>query len=247
MTEDQIPKQNEPLLIVFEGIDNSGKTSISQQVAGILKGDISAVSIEGTSEEFAKDFSYFIADPRNRWEWSKEPTFSTAVADKLNDPNNKIDEYEREVLFLTSRLERQPFYRAQSTILDRYLWSGLAYSQMFSPKVLDFAKRLYVSEDIFKKPDLTIFVDTPVELCHEREPEVSIERLSGIRQAYLDCKPYVSGPIETITGEGDLVTNTTAAMDIIKKYFFSDDTHPRFKFSTPFPALPKQGGFKSEK
>lgn len=230
---------NQPLLIVFEGIDNSGKTSISQRVSEMLKEDFVGVCMLHSRDFDKEEYKEFVGDPRNTWQWQKEPTFSTQEADRLNNPDVKMDENEREVLFLESRLRQQSVYSVRSTVLDRYLWTGMAYAKMFSPACYEFTTRLYTSCSIFKMPDLTIFVDTPVELCHEREPEVSVERLTGIRNAYLDTKKFVKGPVETITGEGSLEENAIKALKIIQKHFFGPDSD-RLTIDLEFPCTPNK-------
>lgn len=63
------------LLVVFEGIDNSGKTTVSKELVKLFPG----------------------------FSWTKEPTFSTEQADRLNSPECTDENY-RESLFLESRL-----------------------------------------------------------------------------------------------------------------------------------------------
>ena len=179
---------SEKLLIVFEGIDNSGKTSLSKGVCENL----------------------------DNFTWAKEPTFTTEEADRLNDQNNKINEYERELLFLESRIRRQPAYQNNNIILDRYLWTGMTYAEVFSPKVYEFSTYLYQNYNIFRKPDFTIFVDTPVEVCQKREPILTIERLDKIRKAYLNNQKYVNTDILTISGEGNLKYNIDIISNTIK-------------------------------
>jgi len=223
-----------PLLVVFEGIDNSGKTSISQEVHRILRDDAIGVSMLHARENTDEFLSKYIGTSRNSWQWQKEPTFSTEEADRLNDPKVKMDQNEREVLFLASRLRQQRTYSLRSTILDRYLWTGMAYAKMFSPSCFDFTTKLYTQEDIFIMPDLTIFVDTPVELCHQREPEVSMDRLNGIRDAYLSTQQFVRGPVEIITGEGSLEENAKKAITLIQNSFLGNDSD-RMKIDLEFP------------
>lgn len=171
-------------LIVFEGIDNSGKTSISKGVIQLLQ----------------KSF------PLDIWVWSKEPDFSTEEADRLNDPSLKNNEIDREILFLESRLRQLSKYLENNVVLDRYLWTGIAYAKVFSPKAFSFVSRLYQNENIFKIPDITVFVDTPVDVCQSREPSLTIERLFDIRNAYLDTEHLVKcrNPIIKTSGDKDL-------------------------------------------
>lgn len=178
------------LLIVFEGIDNSGKTSLSKGVCERLKD----------------------------WTWAKEPLFTTEEADRLNNPDNKINECERELLFLESRIRRQPAYQNNNVILDRYLWTGMTYAEVFSPSVYEFSTYLYQNYNIFRKPDFTVFVDTPVEVCQKREPSLTIERLDTIRKAYLNNQKYVNTDILTISGEGNLKYNIDIISNTLKDF-----------------------------
>jgi thymidylate kinase len=203
-------------LIVFEGIDNSGKTSISKGVQKLLQVDFSNLVHEYCKKESIADLNEYVQG-KNAWMWSKEPDFSTEEADRLNDTSKPMDEVEREILFLESRLRQLTKYQANSTILDRYVWTGMAYAQVFSPSTFGFVSKLYQSEHIFKVPALTIFVDTPVELCQQREPALTLERLNKIRDAFLSTEAFVKGPVVRISGEGDLESNTQAAMVEIKK------------------------------
>jgi dTMP kinase len=179
-------------LIVFEGIDNSGKTTISKKFVEYLREK----------------------DRYKEWVWTKEPDFTTEEADRLNDPEVNMDEYEREELFLASRFRRQPTYQNNHCVVDRYLWTGLAYAELFSPGAYPFARVIY-SKDIFIKPDLYVFVDTPVEICDQRDPTVGKERLEKIRQAYINNIDLIDSPIITIESTGDL---DQVLAELIKKY-----------------------------
>lgn len=170
-------------LFVFEGIDNSGKTTLSKRLAD----------------------NYFNAGAV----WSKEPVFSTEMADKLNSPDSHLSDAEREVLFLEGRIKQQELYNSKTCFLDRYLWTGAAYAKAFSPSIYEFCEALYKSKMIFKRPSMTFFIDTPVEICVEREqmrpnpdPNVNIERLSLVRQSYMDTMHVVDdSPILFLDGK----------------------------------------------
>lgn len=216
-------------LVVFEGIDNSGKTTLSKEVYRRVANDYLHVSdLLGQTYGADPDLTDMV------WTWAKEPVFSTEQADKLNDPSNNMDYCDREILFLESRLSQQDTYHSYNTFLDRYVWTGMAYAKMFSNPLYDFCKKLYSNENIFKTPSLTIFVDTPVEICHEREPEVSIERLSGIRDAFLDSMGCVKGPVEIMDNNVSLEEAVGKVFALLRKYIFTAD-HPRIKFSNEFP------------
>lgn len=177
-------------LIVFEGVDNSGKTTISK----------------------------VLVERYNSFIWRKEPTFSTEVADMLNSPDSNLNDAQREVLFLRSRLNQQSVYRNNACLLDRYLWTGLTYAKAFSPSIYNFCQELYQDYHIFKKPTVTIFMETPLETCQSREPSLSMERLEKIRQAYRDTEKYVNTPIEYIDGTKSIDECVAACEEILRKY-----------------------------
>ena len=185
-------------LIVFEGIDHSGKTTLSK-------------ALTAKYPEF---------------KWSHEPTFSSEQADRLNSDEYKGQDAKREVLFLESRLGQQSFYRSNPVLLDRYLWTGIAYAKAFSPSIYPFCVELYQDYNIFKKPTLTFFMETPVETCFERkEPDSNetVERLLTIYQAYKDTLEFVNTPVVFIDGTKTLTECIEQAEDALRthcpKYF----------------------------
>jgi thymidylate kinase len=206
-------------LIVFEGIDNSGKTTLSKKILEILNNDLKGALDRLRQAPDNTGMIEFLSSWESRpWVWSKEPDFSTEEADRLNSKDSKLSEAQREVLFLESRLRKQHLYNSTNILLDRYLWTGVAYAKVFSPSTYEFVKVLYASP-IFKKPDLMIFVDTDVKICHEREPEVSLERLNLIRDAYMATKDIVGCPVVIIDGNGDVETNVGRALKPIEDLF----------------------------
>lgn len=176
--------------IVFEGVDNSGKTTISKIVA--------------------EKYTQFV--------WKKEPVFTTEMADKLNSPDSNVSDAEREVMFLEGRLKQQEVYRSSPVLLDRYLWTGMAYAKAFSPSIYDFCVALYQNYRIFRKPTVTIFMETPLETCQSREPSLTMERLETLRQAYRDTEKYVNTPIEYVDGTQSIDQCVEAVIDIMRKY-----------------------------
>jgi thymidylate kinase len=185
-------------LIVFEGVDHSGKTTVSQLLA--------------------KRYPEFV--------WSHEPNFSSEEADRLNSDEFKGKPARREVFFLESRLQQQSLYRNNAVFLDRYLWSGLAYAKAFSPSIYEFCRELYQDYNIFKKPTLTFFMDTPVQTCFERKEPTStetVEKLGMLLRAYRDTEEYVNTAIVRIDGtdtvEGCLAQCEKALHQYIPNYF----------------------------
>jgi dTMP kinase len=165
--------------IVFEGIDHSGKTTVSKKIA-----------------ESYRDFK-----------WAHEPVFPSEFADKLNSDEYKEFPAKREVLFLEGRLGRQNFYNGNPVILDRYLWSGMAYAKAFSPSIYPFCQELYQNYRIFKKPTLYFFMDTPVDVCLSRrtpDSKETEEKLALKRQAYAETEQFVNSPIVYIDGKASV-------------------------------------------
>jgi thymidylate kinase len=194
------------MFIVFEGVDRSGKSTLSVKLCEWLNNkDLVFLSqkVKGFTDKS------FI--------WTKEPLFTSDEADRLNSEECK-DEYGRESLFFESRLNHQSLLTSKNVVCDRYIWSGLAYAKMFSPNCYEFAKALYLNEKIFVQPDLYIFVDTPIEVCHSRGPEVELERLQAIRQCYLDTMPYIKTPIITISNEYDEETSFNNLIEEVKAH-----------------------------
>lgn len=177
-------------LVVFEGIDNSGKTTVSKKLVQLFDG----------------------------FTWTKEPTFSTEQADRLNSPECTDENY-RESLFLESRLGRQDFYKEHNCFLDRYIWSGMAYANVYSPGVFPFAKVIYRNYNLFKKPDLVFFMDTPVDLCQFREPSLSIDELEKRLSGYQETEHLVDYPIVHVDGTMSVEQCVEFCKDKMLEYF----------------------------
>jgi len=164
------------LLVVFEGVDNSGKTTISKRLRAKMP-----------------------------WfHWSKEPRFSTKYADYLNSDAFKGKDAAREVKYLRGRLEQQDFYNSCPVMLDRYLWTGLAYAKTFSPSIFNFCEALYTEFEIFKKPDIIFYMRTPLATCYDREPALKKTpgRLERIEKAYDDTKALLADKVPIVEVDG---------------------------------------------
>lgn len=150
-------------LIVLEGIDCSGKSTIAKLLAEKL----------GYRHEH-------------------EPTFSSEEADDLNFKG--MDGWQREFFFMKDRMLHQDVLENHNVVLDRYIWTGLAYAQCFSPEVVPMMKSVYALNLEFKQPDLTFFIDMPPETAYElnlsrekdKNEKLNIDTLETIRQAYYD-------------------------------------------------------------
>lgn len=191
------------MLIVFEGIDHSGKSTLSVKFAEYL------------NQKFKDEEGHLLLDPHlGDFVWTKEPTFSSEEADRLNSSEYK-DELKRELLFYTSRVRHQTDLQSSNVVCDRYIWTGIAYSKLFSPRAYEFSKELYLCKDLFIQPDLHVFVDTDPLACHIRGPEESLEILNKKRDAYLSTMKYISSPIITI----ESIESPGAALDVLVSRF----------------------------
>jgi thymidylate kinase len=187
------------MFIVFEGIDNSGKSTLSKKFVDYLNGP-GAPKIQDFYED---PDDAFVAD-YEPFKWTKEPQFTTEEADRLNSPEFK-DEHRREAFFFADRLKHQEVIEEGFVVCDRYAWTGVAYAKKFSPNCYPFVKHVYTDDSILIQPDLYIFVDTPVDICDKRDTSVGKDRLESIRQAYLDTQEEATKSSDVIvtSAEGD--------------------------------------------
>ena len=179
------------MLVVFEGVDKSGKSTLSLSFFKWL------------NNEYRDADGSLAADPHlGDFLWTKEPTFSSEEADLLNSAESPLNEYQRERVFFESRMRHQEMLSCHNVVCDRYVLSGIAYAYVFSRNCYEFAKELYLSENLFVAPDLYVFVDTPPEVCYDRDCSLDLDKLKAIREAYLTTKSYIKTPIITIQGLG---------------------------------------------
>lgn len=191
------------MFIAFEGIDRSGKSTLSVKLAEYLNND----KVEGLLklDPHFGDFSlpHIYEDSIfGDFIWTKEPSFSIEEARFLNSPAY-VDEYRRERLFFESRLKHQPYIAAKNIICERYLWSGLTYAYKYSPNCFRLLKELYSSDSLFIQPDLYIFIDTPIEICAERDPDFDLDIQREIHAAYNKTREYIKVPIINFQAVGD--------------------------------------------
>jgi thymidylate kinase len=177
------------MFIAFEGIDSAGKSTLSVKLAEYLNSS----KVDGLLR-LDPHFGDFI--------WTKEPSFSIEEARLLNSPGY-VDEYRRERVFFESRLRHQNIIAAKNIICEQYLWSGLAYAYKFSPNCFRFIKELYSSEKLFVQPDLYIFIDTPIEICLERDPSLDIDNQRELQEAYQKTSEYIKVPTINFQAVGD--------------------------------------------
>ena len=102
------------MFITFDGIDGSGKTTISKAFAR-MKG----------------------------FKWTKEPMFDSEEADRLNETPLSGDQREA-VFLMDRVEHQKFLHEHNDIVCDRYLWTALAYGSVFSPETHDFLRAVYV-------------------------------------------------------------------------------------------------------
>jgi len=176
-------------LILIEGIDCCGKSTIAKKVANNL---------------FLKTDDI--------WIHRHEPTFDSKTADKLNFEDK--DAWQREFYFMKDRLEHQEILNKNDVVLDRYYISGLAYAQVFgSPIVHDMCRSIYSLPE-FKKPDITFLITIDPKLAvaineskkesGEYNPSYTLEKATELQNAFiknLDILDYLEMPYFVIKNE----------------------------------------------
>ena len=177
------------MFIAFEGIDRSGKSTLSVKLAEYLNSS----KVDGLLR-LDPHFGDFI--------WTKEPSFTIAYAKLLNS-SGYVDEYTREQTFFVSRIQHQKHIAAKNIVCERYLWSGLSYAYKYSPSCFRLLKELYSSESLFIQPDLYIFLDTPVDVCVERDPALDSDVQREVLAAYKRTIEYIKVPIISLQAVGD--------------------------------------------
>jgi len=158
-------------LLVLEGIDCSGKSMYAE----MLKNRLIKRFGDGT------------------WIHEHEPTFSSEEADNLNF--GAMDIWRREYYFMKDRMKHQTILRGCNVVLDRYILSGLAYAQIFSPDVLPMMKSVYSNTEEFVHPDAIFFIDMDpmnalaINESRKRTPEYSpklnLATLQKLRQGFI--------------------------------------------------------------
>ena len=168
----------EEILIVFEGLDGAG---LSTQAALLAE---------------------YLRDTNREVMLTKEPTASPIgkLIKSALKRNHEFSLFALQLLFAADRAEHleneiEPALRAQKIVIsDRYILSSLAFGSVDN----DFLEPLKKINSRFRKPDLTIIIDTPPQVCLDRiirnrdnvelfEEEKWLEK---VREQYLALKDY---------------------------------------------------------
>jgi thymidylate kinase len=161
------------MLIVFEGGNQVGKSTLSVEFQNYL------------NTEYSDGKGGIIIDPeKGPFVWTKEPSFTTAEADKLNGLKDPSSQYKRELMFFESRITHQNFLSKYNIICDRYVWSGMAYARVYSPGCYEMLRELYQSKKLFIQPDLYVYVNTNIDVCLKRDPSLDMDTLLALWKSY---------------------------------------------------------------
>ena len=161
-------------LIVFEGIDNAGKTTVSRDLATYLRRF--KVDVELASE-MASPIGAIISD----FFQTRRP-FSPLLKTLL---------FAADRAMLVEEIILPSLARGATVIVDRYYYSALVYRQA-EGFGLDYVHNV---NRVFPRPDITILIDIdPTEsarrgLIHRKESYYDTNLLEKVRKAYLDLAP----------------------------------------------------------
>lgn len=165
---------NRGLLIVLEGIDQCGKTTISK----LLKNKLEELNLKTIIQTF--------------------PDKSTLIGNVINSylqGNTKLSPQESHLLYSLNRHEKKNFmeeklYNNYNIICDRYIFSGIAYSLANG---LDYTFCLN-TEQYLIKPDLIFYFDISITETNKRRKTLKTDIYetsnfqSKVKEAYSKIK-----------------------------------------------------------
>jgi dTMP kinase len=183
------------VLITFEGVEGSGKSTQAQLLAEYLKG-------KGREVVF-----------------SREPggtEIGERIRDILLDPNcRQMDARTELFLYLASRNQhvREKILPALTAgkivVVDRFADSSVAYQGFGRELGEKFVGRLNKLATRGLKPDITFLVDVPVAVGHQRKERGKLDRMEQeevkfherVRDGYLRMARRAPGRIKVVAGE----------------------------------------------
>jgi dTMP kinase len=191
------------LLIVIEGLDGAGLSTQSALLAEYLRGQNREVVL--TKEPTASPIGKLIKSALNR--------------------KSELSLFTLQLLFAADRAEHlekeiEPALKAGKMVIsDRYILSSLAFGSVDND--LEFLKQINAR---FRKPDLTIIIDTPSRVCLERissnreniELFEEEERLNKVRAQYFALKDHFE---KTVMVAGDRAKDEVSKeiQDVVEK------------------------------
>ena len=204
-------------LVVFEGIEGSGKTT----QAKLLYESISGIAGGCTLTE----------EPQ-----SGSPITRLIREELKKDPSKSAEAFDMRTLQLLFAADRSihveklivPRLEAGGTVIvDRYFLTSVAYAGAFGGEGL--ADYLMGVNDVFPKPDLVVFLRVPAEVALRRvelrEKKDRYDNLESLRKQYdaylsLSRSPYAKGPQWCeIDGDRDQRSVAADVLAAMQKHF----------------------------
>lgn len=139
------------LLVALEGLDGSGSSTQAKDLEryfGIQCGLNIWLTKEPTEGPVGASIRHILSRKLEMDNETLQMMFITDRSDHLNEPRGIITRLKKKSLVIT----------------DRYLWSTIAYGQVTD---LDI-NWLFAMQSRFPLPDLTLFLDVPVDTCLAR-------------------------------------------------------------------------------
>jgi len=191
------------ILTVIEGLDGAGLSTQATLLARYLRGKNKKVLL------------------------TKEPTSSPigTLIKSILSRNHEVSLLALQLLFAADRAEHlaneiEPALRTNHIIIsDRYILSSLAFGSVDND--LEFLKQINAR---FRRPDLTVIIDTPPKVCLERinrardnielfEEEQGLEK---VREQFLALKNYFDNTF-IVDGDREKEKVSKEIQDVVKR------------------------------
>ncbi len=192
------------ILIVIEGLDGAGLSTQAALLARYFrdKGEDVILTKEPTSSPIGN-----LIRSALKHEWKPSPLTLQLLfaADRENHLKNEVEPALRENKIVIS---------------DRYILSSLVFGSIDVDQ--EFLKQI---NSKFRKPDLTLIIDTPPEVCFERitrnrdniELFEEEKRLEKVRENYLALKNHFKNTF-IINGDREKVRVSKDIREVVDKY-----------------------------
>lgn len=137
-------------LIVFEGLDRVGKSTLAKKLVEHL-------------ERIERPVSYYRFPDRTT-------PIGQLIDGFLKSSSKRVDDHAMHLLFSANRWEldkeiRHHLLRGITVVVDRYSYSGIAYSSAKHGLSIDWCREM---EKGLAKPDLVLFLELPKEAQYRR-------------------------------------------------------------------------------
>lgn len=184
-------------LILIEGLDRSGKLTQAEILASKLKADLVKFPDRLTP----------IGQIINRY---------------LTDKNFDLPDQSAHLLFSANRWERanqleETLRSGKNVVMDRYIYSGIAYSLAKKGAEMDSYDWLYGPDRGLPKPDLTLFLTISLEELSSRkgygeERYEQIEFQKKVKKSFLKILDHEDPAIDIVDVEGLSIDQVTVKL-----------------------------------